>query len=122
MVAPVQTDSFSLQPTYEPPKLVVKFSGTGDLDAVDALAGFLPQIHQACGELAASEVVFDFRGLTFMNSSCFKGFVTFIDQARGSNAGYRIRFITSGQHHWQRRSLEALRRLAMGVVTIQPEN
>ena len=120
-VEPIQHESFALVPSYQAPQLIVQFSGTGDLDAVDVLAQYLPRLHGACDELGATEVVFDFRALLFMNSSCFKGFVTFIDQARSSNAAYRIRFITSAKHHWQRRSLEALRRLALGVVTIQPE-
>ena len=120
-IASIKHEHFSLEPSYEAPKLVIRFSGTGDLDAVDVLGQYLPELHAACKGLGATEVVFDFRDLLFMNSSCFKGFVTFIDQTRSSEAGYRIRFITSAKHHWQRRSLEALRRLAMGVVTIQPE-
>lgn len=117
----IEHKSFKLAPSLEEPDLLVRFSGTGDLDAIEALATFLPKVHAAALELGAREVKFDFRDLEFMNSSCFKAFVTFIDSARSSAASYRIRFITSPQHHWQRRSLEALRRLAMGLVTIQPD-
>jgi hypothetical protein len=120
-LASIQHDSFELEPSLEAPDLCVRFSGTGDLDAIDALATFLPKVHAQALELSVREVKFDFRDLEFMNSSCFKAFVTFIDSARSSAASFRIRFITSSKHHWQRKSLEALRRLAMGLVTIQPD-
>jgi hypothetical protein len=53
-----------------------------------------------------------------MNSSCFKSFVVWIDSVKNAQPGYRIRFLTDPNLHWQRRSLEALRRLAANVVTI----
>ncbi len=119
---PVKHESFSLEPRLEGQYLYVTFLGTGDLDAMESLSAFLPEVHVQAMQSAVEEVRFDFHGLQFMNSSCFKAFVTFIDHAKSSNVSYRIRFITSPRHHWQRRSLEALRRLAMGLVTIQPED
>jgi len=37
----------------------------------------------------------------------------------GSLGGRVVRFLTDPNLHWQRRSLEALRRLAANVVTIE---
>lgn len=119
---PVTHESFTLEPSYAPPNLRVRFSGTGDLDAISELGLFLSRVHQQCVERDVREVQFDFHDLKFMNSSCFKAFVTFIDHAKSTGVGYRIRFLTTPRHHWQRRSLEALRRLAMGLVTIEPES
>jgi len=119
---PIDLDGFSLAPSLDGEVLRVVFAGTGDLDAVASLGAFLPKVHQHAVVHGALEVQFDFGALEFMNSSCFKAFVTFIDNAKTVAAGYRIRFITTSRHHWQRRSLEALRRLAMGIVVIQSDS
>ena len=120
-LALVDLDRFSLEPSLEHETLRVVFTGTGDLDAVATLAAFLPKVHQQAAVHGVEEVVFDFCALEFMNSSCFKAFVTFIDSAKTIGASYRIRFITASKHYWQRRSLEALRRLAMGLVIIESD-
>lgn len=120
-LAAVAQDRFSLEPSLESEKLRVVFAGTGDLDAVATLGSYLPKVHQHAAAHGVQEVVFDFCALEFMNSSCFKAFVTFIDSAKTIGASYRIRFITASKHYWQRRSLEALRRLAMGLVIIESD-
>lgn len=117
----VQQDGFSLVPSREHEVLGVRFTGTGDLDAIDTLSSYLPRVHQQAVAHGVTEVRFDFRDLEFMNSSCFKAFVTFIDTAKTLGASYRICFMTTTKHYWQRRSLEALRRLAMGLVVIQSD-
>lgn len=120
-LAAVELDRFSLTPRLDHEKLCVVLSGTGDLDAVPTLAAFLPKVHQQAALHGVEEVEFDFCALEFMNSSCFKAFVTFIDSAKTIGVSYRIRFITASKHYWQRRSLEALRRLAMGLVIIESD-
>lgn len=121
-LAPVELEGFSLAPSLDGAVLRVVFTGTGDLDAVASLGAFLPKVHQQAVHHGVDEVQFDFCALEFMNSSCFKAFVTFIDNAKTvAAASYRIRFITTSKHYWQRRSLEALRRLAMGMVVIQAD-
>lgn len=120
-LSPIALDHFSVVPTLDGEVLRAVFTGTGDLDAVTSLGAFLPKVHQQAGSHGVREVLFDFSALEFMNSSCFKAFVTFIDNAKTVAAGYRIRFITNSRHYWQRRSLEALRRLAMGLVVIQAD-
>ena len=118
---PIELEGFSVVPSLESETLRVVFTGTGNLDAVASLGALLPKVHQRAVQHGVVEVQFDFCALQFMNSSCFKAFVTFIDNANTVAAGYRIRFITTSKHYWQRRSLEALRRLAMGVVLIQSD-
>lgn len=113
-------ENLVLEPLHEGDTLRIKLSGTGDMDAIQALSEYLPAVHDELLRLAIPEVAFDFHDLAFMNSSCFKSFVTFIDNAKSAQPGYRIKFMTASRHHWQRRSLEALRRLAMGLVTIEP--
>lgn len=118
---PIDQDGFSLVPSLQSDVIGVRFAGTGDLDAIETLSSYLPRVHEQAVTHQVREVQFDFRELEFMNSSCFKAFVTFIDTAKTLGTAYRICFMTTTKHYWQRRSLEALRRLAMGLVVIQSD-
>lgn len=99
-------------------KLTVVFDGTGDVGAIEPLSDYLKLLHGEASRLALGEVTCDFRKLSFMNSSCFKAFVVWIDTVKNAARGYRIRFVTAPEQHWQRRSLEALRRLATSIVSV----
>jgi hypothetical protein len=119
-LAPLVQTGFSLAPNLSDSALVIKFAGNGDMAAVAALAAYLKLVHKEAMRLQAHEVCFDIRELYFMNSSCFKSFVSWIDiVARLEPEGYRIKFLANPQQHWQRRSLEALRRMADRVVSIE---
>jgi hypothetical protein len=69
--------------------------------------------------LGLAQVSCDFKQLAFMNSSCFKSFVVWIDRVKNLPQPYQIRFVTEPSMQWQRRSLEALRRLATSVVIVE---
>jgi hypothetical protein len=119
-LASVVQEGFSLDPKLQNGGLLVRFSGNGDMSAVGALGSYLKQVHREALELPVPEVSFDFSSLYFMNSSCFKAFVTWIDMVGQTEpAAYAIRFLTNPKLHWQRRSLEALRYLAPGVVRVE---
>ena len=118
-LGPVDTAAFSCAPTLEAGKLTVSFVGTGDAAAIAILGTYLQQVHAEAQRLNLTEVTCDFRKLSFMNSSCFKAFVVWIDTVKNAAQTYRIRFLTDPEMHWQRRSLEALRRLATIVVTVE---
>lgn len=98
-----------------------RLAGTADLNVKKALDDFLVRVHEAAQAQRASEVVMDFRGLKFMNSSCLKGLVTWICavQELPSQSQYRIVLVSSPEMHWQRRSLQALSCLATDLVSIQ---
>ena len=114
-----QVPGFSCEPRLEADTLSITFSGTGDVGAIELLADYLKRTHAEAERLAVTEVKCDFRQLSFMNSSCFKAFVLWIDTVKSSARAYRIRFMTDPEMHWQRRSLEALRRLATNVVQVE---
>jgi hypothetical protein len=115
----VDTAAFTCTPHFDDGKLSVTFSGTGDVAAIEVLASYLPRVHGEAERLSLSEVTCDFRKLSFMNSSCFKAFVVWIDTVKNAARVYQIRFLTDPDMHWQRRSLEALRRLATSVVSVE---
>lgn len=115
----IETAGFSCAPSLDDGKLSIAFGGTGDVAAIEILGSYLQQVHAEAERLGLSEVTCDFRKLSFMNSSCFKAFVVWIDTVKNAARVYRIRFLTDPDMHWQRRSLEALRRLATTVVSVE---
>ncbi|HXK20132.1 MAG TPA: hypothetical protein VNG33_20110 [Polyangiaceae bacterium] len=115
----VDASAFGCAPSLEEGKLTVSFNGTGDVAAIELLSAYLKRVHSEAERLGVSEVTCDFRKLLFMNSSCFKAFVVWIDTVKNATRAYRIRFLTDPEMHWQRRSLEALRRLATNVVSVE---
>jgi hypothetical protein len=118
-LAAVEGAAFSCIPSLDDGKLSIVFSGTGDVAAIEILGSYLKQVHAEAERLNLNEVTCDFRKLSFMNSSCFKAFVVWIDTVKNAKRGYLIRFLTDPDMHWQRRSLEALRRLAASVVSVE---
>lgn len=109
--------------TQEDSALVAKLSGTADLRVTDSVEAILTRVHQKALELSILEVHMDLRELEFMNSSCFKSFVSWISEVSDLTAGqYRIRFLSNPSILWQRRSLHALSCFAAELVTIEAGN
>jgi hypothetical protein len=109
--------------TREDSGLVAKLSGTADLRVTDSVEAILTRVHQKALELGIPEVQMDLRDLEFMNSSCFKSFVSWISEVSDLTAGqYRIRFLSNPRILWQRRSLHALSCFAAELVTIEAGN
>jgi hypothetical protein len=103
--------------------LVAKLSGTADLRVTDSVEAILGRVHQKALELGIPEVRMDLRELEFMNSSCFKSFVSWISEVSDLTTGqYRIRFLSNPSILWQRRSLHALSCFAAELVTIEAGN
>jgi hypothetical protein len=118
-LAHAEVPGFSCSPVLDADVLQIAFVGTGDVAAIELLSAYLKQTHEEATRLGLREVRCDFRKLSFMNSSCFKAFVVWIDTVKNAALPYRIRFLTAPDLHWQKRSLEALRRLASSVVTVE---
>ena len=109
--------------TQEEGALVAKLSGTADLRVTDSVEAILNRVHQKALELSIPEVRMDLRDLEFMNSSCFKSFVSWISDVSDLTSGqYRIRFLSNPSILWQRRSLHALSCFAAELVTIEAGN
>ena len=91
-IGTLQQSSFGIEALLEEGRLCLSFSGTGDLEAVEPLAEYLDKAFEDVERLKLPAVKFDFRRLEFMNSSCFKAFVTFIERSR--EPGLSIVFVT----------------------------
>jgi hypothetical protein len=101
--------------------LTLALSGTADLRAQEALDGFLKDADQHVRDGGAREVIVDLQQLEFMNSSCFKAFVSWIGrlQELPQDRQYKIRFRADQRMLWQRRSLHALACFAVDLIKIE---
>jgi hypothetical protein len=118
-----QAAELRAQLLQESSSLVAKLSGTADLRVTDSVEAILTRVHQKALELGIPEVQMDLRDLEFMNSSCFKSFVSWISEVSDMPQGqYRIRFLSNPKMLWQRRSLHALSCFAAELVTIEAGN
>jgi hypothetical protein len=99
----------------------LKVSGTADIEMLPELGPLLTDLHSGLCRANAREVTVDFRGLGFMNSSCFKCFITWIASIAKlePERRYRVRFLTNPKLPWQRRSLEAMRAFAPALVRVE---
>jgi hypothetical protein len=101
--------------------LMVALDGTADLRSQEQLDDFLEQLDRCARALKTPEVIVDLRKLEFMNSSCFKAFVSWIGRLQELDATeqYKIRFLSDQRMLWQRRSLHALSCFAVDLITIE---
>ena len=121
VVSPLSVGECTMSASHDGSTLVARFSGTADMRATEGIATWLLALHTAAilGETRA--VVVDMRELEFMNSSCFKGFVTWITTMQEAEVDrrYRVTFVSNPSLHWQRRSLPTLRCFAADLITIE---
>jgi anti-anti-sigma factor len=118
---PIASSELNATVTAEDGSILVHLSGTADLRVTEAVESLLADVHKQARAGAVAEVRVDLRNLEFMNSSCFKSFVTWISQVQDlpEPEQYRIRFLSSPAILWQRRSLNALSCFAAHLVTIE---
>ena len=96
-------------------------SGTADLRVADEMGTLLRALHQHALDTQAECISVDLRELEFMNSSCFKAFVSWIAnlQELPSEKQYRVKLLSSPAMLWQRRSLHALSCFAQHLVSVE---
>jgi hypothetical protein len=117
----IASAGFSAASSFDGGALHVRFGGNADLGAKNALEELLPRLHAEALRVAAAEVVIDFTGLEFMNSSCFRSFVGWVSDVQDlpPEKQYRIRLLSNSGMLWQRRSLHALKCFADDLIAIE---
>jgi hypothetical protein len=100
--------------------ITVRLVGEAGMEAMSAMEKTLAGLHGEMQARKAPAAVIDLTKLEFMNSSCFKAFVTWIDRVQELDpaAHYRIRFVSNPTILWQRRSLQALQCFAAELISI----
>ena len=120
-LAALTLESFSSRVRQDGDALMVDLIGNADLRAKKELGTMLTALHREALDKGIREVVIDVRALEFMNSSCFKAFVTWLTDIMELPAAqqYHVRFRSNPDTLWQRRSLHALRSYALMIVNIE---
>jgi anti-anti-sigma factor len=120
-IDPVAVAEFRSEATHAEGSICVRLRGTADIPARAALDTVLSQLHSESQRLKVAGVVVDLTQLEFMNSSCFKSFVAWIEQVQNLDPTeqYRIQFLSDPNMHWQRRSLKALSCFAADLITVE---
>lgn len=117
-----EADGLKVLPQLDDDKrLRISMSGSATSYRPDGLRGYLRKLHAEGLRLSVDEVAVDMKDLEFMNSA---GFSTLIDwlvslQEEEEGKRYKVRFVSSKEHQWQRRSLNALKCLAVDLVTVE---
>lgn len=101
--------------------VAIHFRGSADLTTQEELRRFLKKMHEEVLRREGRRVAVDFVDLEFMNSSCFKTFLTWIHDVQNVEVDrrYHVTFLSNDSLHWQKRSLNALRCFAADLITIQ---
>ena len=120
--ASIRDTRFDASAAREGGDIVVRFRGNAEMNAERYLPDFLAAVHGAAVREQVAHVRVDLTELAFMNSSCFKDFIVWLEKLRESpgERQYRVAFLSSAKQHWQRRSLQALSCFAKDHVTILP--
>jgi hypothetical protein len=117
----VDVPTFTATCNLEGRSLTAELTGTADLIVRERVDNFLGQLQEEAARQRIKEVVMDLRKLEFMNSSCFKSFVSWINtvQEQPSESQYRIRLLSNPQLLWQRRSMHALKCFAVDLIDLE---
>jgi len=119
-VVAVSGEDFAATAIYEGSAITALLQGNADYAALDAVEMLLDRTHAEAKRLGVTEVIVDLKQLEFMNSSCFKCFVSWITEIQelAEPVRYKVRFLSNAQLHWQKRSLHSLRCFAVELITV----
>lgn len=117
----INTTDFRTETEQELAALTVRLFGSAEATASSELDSFLGSVHTCAIAANTREVVVDMRSLDFMNSSCFKTFVAWVNKIRDvpDSAQYHVRFVADEKKHWQNRSLGALACFATNLIHVE---
>ena len=110
-VEPIETEGAQVRMIRDDDTVEVTMSGVFDTDRLaDALHVFASSLHACAQRTDVDEVIVDFCNVSFLSSSCFKAFVTWVGRLEDAAPGekYRISVRTDVGRKWQARSFGAL--------------
>jgi len=118
---PTDAEGLDTKITYEPGIIGLTCRGSAETAAVGRVEAVLAAVHDDAIRRGAKQVIVDLTALEFASSSCLKAFATWLHvvQQMAESVRYQVRFVSSAQHAWQRRSLGALTAFAGDVATVE---
>lgn len=110
-------DRLHVELTFEG-ELTLRLSG--DATSPEGIGAALGSLDERARASGATAVTIDVTTLEFMNSSCFKRFVSFLSRVRDLEAERRYTVLVryDAKRYWQVRSLPALRSFAGEIVNL----
>ena len=116
----LEVDNLEIEPSLGSSGFTLKLRGACDTFAVTPLGGYLTSVFAEMERVGVSEGTFDIRGLTLVNSSCLKQFITFLHKLRSLEAdkSYVVEFLVDAKLHWQSRALAAFIRMWPDIVRV----
>jgi len=119
----IHADDLHAEATVGERTVGVRLVGSADTRSMKPLDAMLDRVHAAALERSAPEVVVDLRQCDFINSSCLKSFVVWLNRIQDlpTEQQYKIRFLSDDRKHWQRRGLGTLSCFAVELVRIEAE-
>lgn len=116
----LRRDTFSVKTTRVPGnKLHLQMDGCADLRVQNDIAVLLDRIHKEARNTSVTTVIVNMENLEFLNSGCFKCLCSWVRWMLGGPRSYVVTIISSPKHHWQTRSLSALRQLAPDLISVE---
>lgn len=101
--------------------LETQISGSAEIPAAAAMISLVQALHAQALALGVATVTVDFTNLEFMNSSCFKSLVTWVNDISELEEAkrYKLRFRTNAGIPWQRRTLQVLKTMATDLISVE---
>lgn len=114
----VALEGFGLSATLAGARVIVKLTGTADMEAVSALRRSFDQLRVATETRQTSQIEVDFRELVFISSSCITVILQFVTTTSGVRPLCPVQFTVDPNRTWQRRALIPVQRFAPKVLSI----
>jgi hypothetical protein len=120
IVQPIQQPDFAAEVSLGD-LAELKLTGSADAGSTAELVRLVGELHAALVAGARREVVVDLRALEFMSAGSFNALVTWLGHVNdlAPEQRYRMRFQSSSNILWQRRSLRTLSCFATDIVAIE---
>jgi hypothetical protein len=119
-MAPLVLAGFEVVSGCAGESLELVLRGNADMRASAALKTYLKEVDAEARRRGVGSVRVNLRELYFFNSSCFQALAGWLASvgARESGDRYKVTFETHPAQLWQKRSLEAIRRIAPDLIVV----
>jgi hypothetical protein len=117
---PLTLSGFEVHPVQKDGTLELSLRGNADMTVSSSLGRYLKEVDAKARLDGVGIVHVRLGDLYFVSSSCFQAIAAWLLAVAARNAPerYTVKFETHAAHGWQRRSLEAIRRVAPDVVVV----
>lgn len=119
-LAPLTLADFEATPVTANGVLDLALRGNADMRVKEAFAHYLKELDVHLVASGIRSVNVKMTDLYFVSSSCFQTIAAWLLRvgSRPVDARYQVRFETHAGQAWQKRSLEAIQRVAPGIAVL----